>query len=332
MPLPQNMDLTDLCRFRTKKCQRKSTQGHCELDVKCPFSHCLSWHRRNPIDFDYSQHLCPDVDFRKEAGRMRVRNRCSNGRSCKFAHTKEEQMYHPYVYKTQLCRDHPNCEKAYCPFAHDLDDMRRSPRVEEEMRVLRQHRSLESLEGALYDSPPTRSPPGIDFHRSPSSMEGNRQIIASMSPPKLFAPNPSPRSCSMSTTSSRTNESPRTLSVLSPACHALPTWSSFSEETRLCCPLPETVPEETPNQLLESDVGESAMFKETIPLLFDLLLNYYRQQEGQNQSFPGRSNVAESSKIPISDEITNGSEALLNSIKDLRSALPGSSSKESNAA
>jgi len=41
-----------------------------------------------------------------------------------FAHTKEEQMYHPLVYKTQLCRDWPKCNKHFCPFSHGLSELR----------------------------------------------------------------------------------------------------------------------------------------------------------------------------------------------------------------
>jgi len=55
---------------------------------------------------------------------MRVTNHCHRGRMCMFAHTKEEQMYHPLVYKTQLCRDWPKCNKHFCPFSHGLSELR----------------------------------------------------------------------------------------------------------------------------------------------------------------------------------------------------------------
>lgn len=116
MPLSQNMTRDELLRFRTKKCPRKSSKGVCELEERCPFSHCLSWNRRHPIDSVYRPTLCPDVHFRMVEGKMRVRNFCRRGRVCSYCHTKEEQMYHPLVYKTQLCRDWPQCSKAYCPF------------------------------------------------------------------------------------------------------------------------------------------------------------------------------------------------------------------------
>jgi len=55
---------------------------------------------------------------------MRVTNHCHRGRMCMFSHTKEEQMYHPLVYKTQLCRDWPSCNKHFCPFSHGLCELR----------------------------------------------------------------------------------------------------------------------------------------------------------------------------------------------------------------
>lgn len=56
---------------------------------------------------------------------MKVTNQCKTGRRCEFAHTKEEQMYHPVIYKTKICREWPNCTKYFCPFAHGVDDIRK---------------------------------------------------------------------------------------------------------------------------------------------------------------------------------------------------------------
>ncbi|EEA08373.1 zinc finger, CCCH type domain-containing protein [Cryptosporidium muris RN66] len=124
MPLSQNMNMTELSRFRTRICERKALHGVCELDERCPFSHCLSWHRRNPYEYAYRPNLCPNVVFHNENKKMRVKNYCQRGRMCMFSHTKEEQMYHVLVYKTQLCREYPLCTKHYCPFAHGLDELR----------------------------------------------------------------------------------------------------------------------------------------------------------------------------------------------------------------
>uniref|UniRef100_A0A0G4I6L4 C3H1-type domain-containing protein n=1 Tax=Chromera velia CCMP2878 TaxID=1169474 RepID=A0A0G4I6L4_9ALVE len=55
---------------------------------------------------------------------MRVHNHCKRGRLCMYSHSKEEQMFHPTVYKTQPCRDFPNCPRYYCPFAHGPEELR----------------------------------------------------------------------------------------------------------------------------------------------------------------------------------------------------------------
>ncbi|OII73409.1 RNA binding domain-containing protein [Cryptosporidium ubiquitum] len=130
MPLSQNMSMTELSRFRTRICERKALHGVCELDERCPFSHCLSWHRRNPYEYAYRPNLCPNVVFQNENKKMRVKNYCQRGRMCMFSHTKEEQMYHVLVYKTQLCREYPLCTKHYCPFAHGLDELRNPETIE----------------------------------------------------------------------------------------------------------------------------------------------------------------------------------------------------------
>lgn len=112
-----NMNNKQLEKFRTQICPRKSNHGSCWLEERCPFSHCLSWHRRNPMISGYRPSLCPNVMFCIGPNRkMRVKNHCHRGRLCLFSHTKEEQMYHPLVYKSQLCRDWPDCTKHFCPF------------------------------------------------------------------------------------------------------------------------------------------------------------------------------------------------------------------------
>jgi hypothetical protein len=112
-----NMNAAQLAKFRTQICQRRSTQGLCFLQEKCPFSHCLSWHRRNPMHTAYRPALCPNVLFTVGADKkMKVKNHCQRGRLCLYSHTKEEQMYHPLIYKSQLCRDWPYCHKQFCPF------------------------------------------------------------------------------------------------------------------------------------------------------------------------------------------------------------------------
>lgn len=110
------LSLVQLSLFRTELCRQKTSSSNCPLRENCPNSHCLSWHRRNPLSYPYRSMLCPNTKFWTEAKRMKVKTWCKRGRSCLFAHTKEEQMYHPTVYKTQVCRDWPGCSKPFCPF------------------------------------------------------------------------------------------------------------------------------------------------------------------------------------------------------------------------
>lgn len=121
------LSLYELSQFRTEICSFKAAGGAgCALRENCVDSHCLSWHRRNPFQVFYRPMLCPNTKFwTTEEKRMKVKTWCKRGRHCLFSHTKEEQMYHPLIYKTQICRDYPNhCSKPYCPFAHGLAQLK----------------------------------------------------------------------------------------------------------------------------------------------------------------------------------------------------------------
>jgi len=86
---------------------------------------------------------------------MRVTNHCHRGRMCMFAHTKEEQMYHPLVYKTQLCRDWPKCNKHFCPFSHGLSELRNPDGLD--FRCLQGPELLEKPMRLLYNKSPNFS-------------------------------------------------------------------------------------------------------------------------------------------------------------------------------
>lgn len=124
--LSAHLPTNELVRFRTKLCGRKALYGECGLEDSCPFSHCLSWSRRNPLKHAYRPQLCPNVKFEQIDGKMKVTSNCLRGRMCMYAHTKEEQMYHPLVYKTQLCNffhQQKGCDKHFCPFAHGINEL-----------------------------------------------------------------------------------------------------------------------------------------------------------------------------------------------------------------
>eukprot|EP00915_Cephaloidophora_sp_WS-2016_P009714 GHVH01013963.1.p1 GENE.GHVH01013963.1~~GHVH01013963.1.p1 ORF type:complete len:719 (+),score=58.57 GHVH01013963.1:61-2217(+) len=140
--IPRYMSDNQLHVFRTLVCQIKKSANHsgvdCSKDGDCPYSHCLSWQKRNPALFDYIPQMCPHLNLSREdaldgraKGALKVKNSCFSGQRCRYSHTKEEQLYHPQVYKTKLCNAwnlEPNlnrCRKYYCPFAHGDKEIRR---------------------------------------------------------------------------------------------------------------------------------------------------------------------------------------------------------------
>lgn len=126
----------------------------CGFRVRCQYSHDLRWTRRPPWKYTYSPELCRDLVFVTDGrGRTIAKSNCKQKRNCRFAHTKEEQMYHPHVYKTvrlvgsglhsfqesrkhrvalisplqMICRQYKEngwCERYYCPFAHNESELR----------------------------------------------------------------------------------------------------------------------------------------------------------------------------------------------------------------
>lgn len=128
--------------FRTKPCQRLQRDGLCGWKSQCQFSHCLEWPRRQPRRYNYSPELCPYVCL-GDGGR--VENKCNAGLRCPWAHSKEEVLFHPSIFKTSLCEDYTansakdgqkqtrngkkskSCHRYYCPLAHGADELRPSP-------------------------------------------------------------------------------------------------------------------------------------------------------------------------------------------------------------
>lgn len=74
---------------------------------------------------------------------VQIDNRCPNGVRCGYAHSKDEVLYHPSIFKTRCCEDHretraarrgrraPRCHRHYCPFAHGAQELRSSPLTHE---------------------------------------------------------------------------------------------------------------------------------------------------------------------------------------------------------
>lgn len=114
----------ELAVFRTRVCEQHRN-GTCRNSDRCPHSHCQTWQRRNPTEYTYSSKLCPEIEFVKRESKMTLVRRCSRGRACCFAHSKEEELYHPTMYKTKMCNSFPYCTRYHCPFAHSVDELRK---------------------------------------------------------------------------------------------------------------------------------------------------------------------------------------------------------------
>lgn len=124
------LTIYELYAFRSVVCG-SHLQGKCKDSDRCPYSHCLTWQRRNPNEHYYSPKLCPEICFIKNNEKMNLIRRCKKGKLCTFAHSKEEQLYHPLMYKTKECSLYPNCNRYYCPFSHGIKQIRTSEMVRE---------------------------------------------------------------------------------------------------------------------------------------------------------------------------------------------------------
>ncbi|OII72567.1 uncharacterized protein cubi_03303 [Cryptosporidium ubiquitum] len=134
------LTIYELYVFRTVVCT-SHLQGKCKNSDSCPFSHCLTWQRRNPNDHYYSPKLCPEICFIKSNEKMNLIRRCKKGKLCTFAHSKEEQLYHPLMYKTKECSLYPNCNRYYCPFSHGIEQIRTPERVRQSIEEVAKNNS-----------------------------------------------------------------------------------------------------------------------------------------------------------------------------------------------
>eukprot|EP01071_Lankesteria_metandrocarpae_P001297 Lankesteria_metandrocarpae@DN1453_c0_g1_i2.p1 len=109
--------------FRTNLCEGHKS-GTCKDYDSCSNSHCLTWQRRNPFEVLYAPKLCPEIQFVRRGNKMSLVRRCNRGRECSYAHSKEEELYHPLMYKTKMCNAQPSCYRCHCPFAHNRNELR----------------------------------------------------------------------------------------------------------------------------------------------------------------------------------------------------------------
>jgi len=156
MALPQDFWQNEhmFHRFRSKPCQRLLRSGICEWHSQCQFSHDPEWPRRPPNKINYSPALCPHIRavLLNNSGEVQLENSCPAGLSCTFSHTKDEVLYHPSIFKTNLCEEHrsltvdqrtarrskhrPRCHRYYCPFAHGKQELRTSPMPPEQREAV----------------------------------------------------------------------------------------------------------------------------------------------------------------------------------------------------
>jgi serine/threonine protein kinase len=128
MALPAQLSSDDLVKFRTRFCERFLQYGECNFGGKCQYSHNMAWRRRSPQKYLYEPRMCDNIISYGNppvAGSPYTCHsvlNCHNGKNCKFAHSREEVLYHPLVYKTLVCEDH-HCSKYYCPFGHSHEEL-----------------------------------------------------------------------------------------------------------------------------------------------------------------------------------------------------------------
>ena len=49
---------------------------------------------------------------------------CAEGDKCLYAHTQNEILYHPLIYRTIKCELKPSCQQDFCPYFHNSLDER----------------------------------------------------------------------------------------------------------------------------------------------------------------------------------------------------------------
>mmetsp|Transcript_67744 Transcript_67744/g.177640 ORF Transcript_67744/g.177640 Transcript_67744/m.177640 type:complete len:362 (-) Transcript_67744:58-1143(-) len=129
--------------FRTKPCQRLAQDGLCEWKSQCQFSHSVDWPRRPPRRYKYSPEICRNLRCAQgvKTGEVQIKSVCPAGLRCLMAHSKEEVLFHPHMFKTILCEEHcaqgnqrnlrsgkrARCHRYYCPFAHGQGELQTSP-------------------------------------------------------------------------------------------------------------------------------------------------------------------------------------------------------------
>lgn len=121
----------ELTRFRTKLCRRSLKDG-CDFGpLRCQYSHNVYWPRRCPFYLTdrsalrYLPDICPDITILDHTT-GKVANFCNRGGYCPYSHSIEEVIYHPLIYKSELCIafQKGECKTYYCHLIHGLAERR----------------------------------------------------------------------------------------------------------------------------------------------------------------------------------------------------------------
>jgi hypothetical protein len=98
-------------QFKVARCSKRYVHDW----RACPFAHPTeNARRRDPRLVKYQPIPCPDYK----------RGICLRGDSCSYSHGVYECWLHPAKYRTQLCKEGPNCRRPVCFFAHSVLDLR----------------------------------------------------------------------------------------------------------------------------------------------------------------------------------------------------------------
>lgn len=98
-------------QFKVARCSKRYVHDW----RACPFAHPTeNARRRDPRLVKYLPVPCPDYK----------RGICLRGDACSYSHGVYECWLHPAKYRTQLCKEGPNCRRPVCFFAHSVLDLR----------------------------------------------------------------------------------------------------------------------------------------------------------------------------------------------------------------
>jgi len=117
-PKKDDLGLQDfnLDNFKTLPCQSKGNHN----PKFCYYYHHEKDRRRPTTYYSYCSDMCPKMEKNQE---------CPQGDSCRYAHNKVEQLYHPDRYKKKFCTHHPHkldkCDYGnFCSFAHHESEIK----------------------------------------------------------------------------------------------------------------------------------------------------------------------------------------------------------------